>query len=580
MQPKEILYELLKKDGRPERQLCQYEAFKMVRDPVRVYLRAGVERGKVGVINRWGVTIDYPEDAPGAMPHITPETKVLKDITRWREQVHAPDLLSNVTEGWEEARKEAAAACGDSYLSLCIMGTGLFEQLHYLMGFEDTLTGFYEHPTEMHELIDYILENRLDYARLLVEDLHPGAILSHDDWGTKDSLFMDPDTWRTFFKEPYRKFYSYLRENGVIAMHHADSYLVPIVEDMAEIGIQIWQGVLPENDIPTLQSVLNGKMVLMGGVGAAIDRADSTEEEIRSYMQVVLENCCPGGHFIPCLTYGGPGSVYPHIYPVIDDEIRKYNSIAHINLPRSGQLHRDVKTTVSSSVSEVEIQETEDSSSLMDRLANSLRKGRSKAVLSGVNEALENGFDPQEIVSGGLVKGMMLLGEDFSAGRAFIPEMLVAAKCMTSALDVLKPLLQEGAMQKIGKVCLGTVKGDMHDIGKNLVRIMLEGGGFEVVDLGVDVPAEKFVEAAIEQRCDIIACSALLTTTMNEMRRVVQLAVEQGIRDKVFILIGGAPVTQSFCDEIGADAYTDDAAQSVLVATKLMESKKHSTSCN
>ncbi|MBQ8995683.1 MAG: corrinoid protein [Oscillospiraceae bacterium] len=216
----------------------------------------------------------------------------------------------------------------------------------------------------------------------------------------------------------------------------------------------------------------------------------------------------------------------------------------------------------------------------MDRLANSLRKGRSKAVLSGVNEALENGFDPQEIVSGGLVKGMMLLGEDFSAGRAFIPEMLVAAKCMTSALDVLKPLLQEGAMQKIGKVCLGTVKGDMHDIGKNLVRIMLEGGGFEVVDLGVDVPAEKFVEAAIEQRCDIIACSALLTTTMNEMRRVVQLAVEQGIRDKVFILIGGAPVTQSFCDEIGADAYTDDAAQSVLVATKLMESKKHSTSCN
>ncbi|MDO5138390.1 MAG: corrinoid protein [Oscillospiraceae bacterium] len=209
--------------------------------------------------------------------------------------------------------------------------------------------------------------------------------------------------------------------------------------------------------------------------------------------------------------------------------------------------------------------------SVLDKLADSLRKGRNRAVLSGVDEALEKGYDPQAIISDGLVKGMMLLGEDFTASRAFVPEMLVAAKCMTSALDVLKPLLKGDTIQKKGRICLGTVKGDMHDIGKNLVKIMLEGGGFEVVDLGVDVPAERFVETAIEEKCDIIACSALLTTTMSEMRRVVELSTERGIRDKVRIMVGGAPVTQAFCDEIGADGYADDAAQGVLLAEKLME---------
>lgn len=570
MQPREILYELLKKDGKPERALCQYEAFRLVREPVGAFLGAGMKRGGRSV-NRWGVTIDYPADAPGPMPHITPETKVLRDITRWREQVKAPDLLSGCFDGWEEARAGEKEARGDSFLSMCLMGTGIFEQLHFLMGFEDTLTGFYEHPKEMHELIDYILEYRLTYARLLVENLHPDAVLSHDDWGTKDSLFMKPETWREFFKEPYRRFYSYFRDNGVITIHHADSYLAPIVSDMAEIGIQIWQGVLPENDIPALQEELKGSMVLMGGVGAAIDRADATEEEIRSYVRSTLEQCCPGGHFIPCITYGLPRTVYPHVDPLIDDEIRKYNLIPHIHAPKYRPVHRKVERAASPSAGEARTAETSGSLPVLERVAASLRKGRNKAVLSGVEEAVSLGYDPQEIISEGLVKGMMLLGEDFSANRAFVPEMLVAAKCMTSAIDRLKPLMKGNEMKKIGKVCLGTVKGDMHDIGKNLVKIMLEGGGFEVVDLGTDVPAETFADTAVREHCDIIACSALLTTTVSEMRRVVEVCRERGIRDKIRIMVGGAPVTQAFCDEIGADGYADDAGSAVLLATRLME---------
>lgn len=572
MTPKELLFELLKKDGHPERQIVQYEPFRLVFDPVNAYLRAGMVKGTMSV-NRWGVTIDFPEDAPGPMPHITPETKVIKDITKWREQIIIPDLEANCQNGWEETRAQAKAVCGDSYLSMVLMGTGMFEQCHFLMGFEDTLTAFYEHPQEMHELIDCIFNVRLTHAKLLVENLHPDAVLSHDDWGTKESLFMSPEIWREFYKEPYRKFYGYFRDNGVIAIHHADSYLAPIVEDMAEIGIQIWQGVLPENNIPELQRRLNGSMVLMGGVGGAIDRPDATEEEIRTYVRNVLEECCPGGHFIPCITYGLPGTIYPNVDPFITDEIVKYNSVPHLNLPKIPEPHRAVERIVQKKVEEQEQKDRFSESSILDQVAAALRKGRQKMVLARVNEALEQGVDPQSIITDGLVKGMMILGEDFSANRAFVPEMLVSAKCMTAALDVLKPLLTDSQGSKLGRVCLGTVKGDMHDIGKNLVKIMLEGGGFEVVDLGVDVSAEKFIDAAVNEHCDMIACSALLTTTMSEMRRVVEIAKERGIRDNVLIIVGGAPISQAFCDEIGADGYADDAAQCVTVASRLMSSK-------
>ena len=206
-----------------------------------------------------------------------------------------------------------------------------------------------------------------------------------------------------------------------------------------------------------------------------------------------------------------------------------------------------------------------------ERLAAALEKGQQKKVLALCREALEQGRTPQEILSGGLIRGMNDLGEAFSANRAFVPEMLMAARCMTAALGELKPLMTGGNAKTVGRACIGTVRGDMHDIGKNLVKIMLEGSGVEVVDLGVDVTPEQFVETAKRQRCGVIACSSLLTTTMGEMRRVVTLAREAGIRDQVKIFVGGAPISQSFCDEIGADVYTEDAAAAARAAVSALK---------
>ena len=392
--PKEIFLELLKTDGKPERQLKQYEALHLVLDdPVNSFLREGRGRGRTN-IDRWGVTIMWPEDAPGPMPHIAPETKACPDITRWREYVHAPDLAANCAKGWENCAAAARKAAGDDKIIAGFMGTGIFEQCHYLMGFEDTLTNLYEHPEEMHQLIDYITDYRIQFVKLLIDGLAPDMIFSHDDWGAKETLFMKPEMWRKFFKEPYRRFYGYIRSRGVIALHHADSYLVPIVEDMAEIGIQVWQGVLPDNNIPALQRQLKGRMVLMGGIGAAIDRQDASEEEIRSYVSHTLRACCPGGHFIPSITYGLAGTVFPPVYPIIDDEIDKYNSVLHMPAVDVPPLPRRI-TAVKASLSVKAPEENE--GGLISQLSQALCRGQRKKVLELCRQGLVQGLDAAQL---------------------------------------------------------------------------------------------------------------------------------------------------------------------------------------
>lgn len=190
-----------------------------------------------------------------------------------------------------------------------------------------------------------------------------------------------------------------------------------------------------------------------------------------------------------------------------------------------------------------------------------VEKGKAKLVAAAVQDALDDGCDAVELLNEGMIKAMDSVGEKFKDGEIFVPEMLVAAKAMKKGVEVLKPHLATGAAGALGKVIIGTVAGDLHDIGKNLVIMMLESAGFEVIDLGVDVPKEKFVETyEANPETKIICCSALLTTTMPSLKETVALINEQPFRGSVKVMVGGAPITQEFADEIGADAYTEDAA--------------------
>jgi len=209
--------------------------------------------------------------------------------------------------------------------------------------------------------------------------------------------------------------------------------------------------------------------------------------------------------------------------------------------------------------------------SILTEIGNALEKGKKKLVVQYVQQALEEGIAPQQILTEGLMPGMDRVGIKFRADEIFVPEVLVAARAMNAGAALLKPLLAEEGVESRGKMVIGTVKGDLHDIGKNLVKMMVEGKGLEVIDLGVDVAPEAFIQAAVEQNADIIACSALLTTTMPVMEEVVKAAEAAGIRDRVKIMIGGAPVTQEYCDAIGADYYTDDAASAAICAAQIVK---------
>ena len=207
--------------------------------------------------------------------------------------------------------------------------------------------------------------------------------------------------------------------------------------------------------------------------------------------------------------------------------------------------------------------------SILKEISENLQHGKAKVVKELVQRALDEGCAPVDILNEGLLCGMNIIGEKFKNNEVYVPEVLVAARAMNMGTQVLKPHLAAEGVQAAGRVCIGTVQGDLHDIGKNLVRMMMEGKGLEVVDLGVDVPPEKFVQTAIEQNCQVICCSALLTTTMNVMAEVVKAAEAAGIRDQVKIMVGGAPVTEDFCKEIGADCYTADAASAADAAVTL-----------
>ena len=208
--------------------------------------------------------------------------------------------------------------------------------------------------------------------------------------------------------------------------------------------------------------------------------------------------------------------------------------------------------------------------SILQDISQAMQKGKAKQVKQLIPQALEEGVSANQILEEALLAGMSEVGKRFRDNEIFVPEVLVAARAMNMGTELLKPYLQQAGVEPKGKAVIGTVKGDLHDIGKNLVRMMMEGKGIEMIDLGVDVEPQTFIQSAIDNDCKLICCSALLTTTMNVIGDAVECAKQAGIRDKVKIMIGGAPINQQFCDTVGADVYTPDAATAAEAAASLL----------
>ena len=208
--------------------------------------------------------------------------------------------------------------------------------------------------------------------------------------------------------------------------------------------------------------------------------------------------------------------------------------------------------------------------SVLEQIKENLMKGKANDVKTLVEQALNDGEEPGKILNEGLLAGMSIIGERFKNNEVYVPEVLIAARAMKTGMEILQPKLVAAGVEPKGTAVVGTVKGDLHDIGKNLVRMMLEGAGLKVVDLGIDVEPQKFVDGARENGATVVGVSALLTTTMTNMKAVVEAVAASDLAGKVKVMIGGAPVTQAFCDEIGADGYAPDAASAADLATSLL----------
>ena len=315
--------------GNPDRFVKQFEFMEIIYDDPYELRFPDPKYGGDPVKTGWGVTRIWPEGTPGGFPLHTPETLVCPDVAEWKKYIKAPSTVFSEEE-WAKSVKHAESVDRKDKFVTAYIAPGLFEQCHYLLEMQNCMMDFYEEPEAMHELIDYITDWEVEYAKELCRHLHPDALYHHDDWGSQISTFLSPDMFEEFYVPAYKKIYGTFRENGVeLIVHHSDSYAATLVPSMIDMGIDIWQGVMRSNDIPKMIEQYGSKIAMMGGVDSAlVDHPGWTPEEVR---QVVEESCREFGsgkkYYIPCQSQGGPYATFQGVYEKIDEEIDRMSSI-------------------------------------------------------------------------------------------------------------------------------------------------------------------------------------------------------------------------------------------------------------
>ena len=320
---RENMLEVLR-GGSPDRFVKQYEAIRFItKTPyTEKYPEVPAGPGAPAVKTGWGFYNSWPAGQPGPFPLHDSEHLACPDITRWREYVHAPSL-DFTEEDWRPCVEEAAKIDRSEYLVTAFNAPGMFELSHHLCEMQNAMMNLILEPEAVHELLDYISDWYLAYYKQICEHLKPDAFFQHDDWGSQRSPFVSNDMFEEFLLEPYKKIYGYLHDQGVIVIHHNDSFCAPLVPYMIEMGIDVWQGCLSGNDLPELIKKYGKDITFMGGVDCGlVDREDATEETISQVVEPLCKACGPL-HFIPCSTQGGNMTTYPHVYPLIDQQIDK-----------------------------------------------------------------------------------------------------------------------------------------------------------------------------------------------------------------------------------------------------------------
>jgi len=390
-------------------------------------------------------------------------------------------------------------------------------------------------------------------------------------WGAN---YDDMITYPTYFEKeitPWlQKASRILAENGKLMLSHTDGENRGLMDLIRDCGIHIAEAVCPypmmRVKIEDYYRQWGDKITIFGGIPQSLLSAETaSEEDFQGYLDHFFKAVAPGRRIIVGVADTTPPNAVFDRLRRLGDRVAKEGRLpleAGTFRPLSeARLEKDVQTVAS------EISDNED----FKLIQQDVLKGKDADIKDHVQQMLDHGFLPNDILNYGMLSTMEMIGRKFKTGEVFIPEVLLSARAMNEALKVLEPHLAKDKKEASGKLIVGTVRGDLHDIGKNMVVTMLRGVGFEVEDLGINIKVEEFVTKVAELKPDILGLSALLTTTMPEMRKIIDALTESGLRDKVKVMVGGAPVNETYARQIGADGYAADAGESVDIAKELLK---------
>lgn len=447
--------------------------------------------------------------------------------------------------------------------------TGAASPMHHIQKYFLGATEFYFHRRDYHKEMQALAESMgplYEKALRIVAD-SPAEMVN---WGGN---FDDTITYPPYFEKeivPWiRKATDVIGKQGKLVLCHCDGENQGLLDLIRDSGMHVAEAICPypmtKVRIEEYYQRWGDTLTILGGIPSSMLLPHSaTDEEFETYLDHLFKAIAPGRRFILGVAdTTPPGAVFERLVRM-GERVEKEGRLpleggAVLPLPESvfGEARARVARETTRDETFKVIQED-------------VFKGRDDAIVEHVQEMLDRGRSPEDIVHKGMIAAMEIIGEDFKNGSVFISEVLLSARAMNRAMNFLGPHLAGGTSEARGKMIIGTVRGDMHDIGKNMVTVMLCGVGFEVVDLGINVPTEKFVQQVVEHKPEILGMSALLTTTICEMRNVIESLTEAGLREKVKIMVGGAPVNKRFADDIGADGYAHDAGEAVALAKELM----------
>jgi corrinoid protein of di/trimethylamine methyltransferase len=389
-------------------------------------------------------------------------------------------------------------------------------------------------------------------------------------WGANyDDMITYPSYFRNDILPWLQKASRTFEENGKLIVCHTDGENLGLMDVIHESGIHIAEAVCPypmmRVKIEEYYQRWSDKITIFGGIPQSLLSEDTaTEEDLQSYLDHFFKAIAPGRRVIVGIADTTPPHAVFNRLRIIGDRVEKEG-----RLPLDAGSFNPVSASQLDKISEKIALETPREQAFSG-VQQDVLKGNHEKIVVDVRELLDKGFSPDDILNQGMLPTMEVIGGRFTTGEVFIPEVLLSARAMNEALKVLEPYLAKDAKDGKGKIMIGTVRGDLHDIGKNMVATMLKGVGFDVIDLGINIKVEDFVNSVRELQPDILGLSALLTTTMPQMKKVIDALEENGLRDKVKIMVGGAPVNEKYAGQIGADAYAMDAGESVDTAKKLL----------